>query len=315
MCDPDPALALWCDDTFWAVCKPLGNEGDACGAPAIPPCRADLACHPQQSDGIGVCGSLPLLGEACVTGAPARGSVTRVSAHPRDTAAGREVHLQQRLRLAFLHRLRREFVLFAAEIPRAAWGRRHARGDQRVRRARRLCRLGPTGFAGTSFTGGRGPAGSRRRRRGGIRWHPGMPPRLGCQISSIAPQDPVIADLRRPDGSAALPIGGTFTLRVALGTAGPNRDPSERCLAHHRNDHGHGCSAVLGCRHLLHRRPARDRLHRRDGPHRHPVRHQRHDRAAWLHGPVLDQRQRAHGQPRRSRRARAIRARTRRRRR
>src|SRR5262249_6012510 len=63
-CDPDPALALSCVP-FGNACKTPGNEGDPCGGPAIPPCRADLACRPTQSDGIGTCGTPPTSGETC----------------------------------------------------------------------------------------------------------------------------------------------------------------------------------------------------------------------------------------------------------
>src|SRR5262249_61837434 len=62
--DPDPALALSCVP-FGNACKTPGNEGDPCGGPAIPPCRADLACRPTQSDGIGTCGTPPTSGETC----------------------------------------------------------------------------------------------------------------------------------------------------------------------------------------------------------------------------------------------------------
>ena len=63
-CDPNPALALLCN-FFTGTCMAPAGEGDACGGSALPPCRGDLACHPTQSDGIGVCGALPTLGEPC----------------------------------------------------------------------------------------------------------------------------------------------------------------------------------------------------------------------------------------------------------
>ena len=64
-CDSDPAKGLSCDFLFSGLCKPPGEEGDACGGPAIAPCRENLACHATQPDGIGTCGGLPALGDSC----------------------------------------------------------------------------------------------------------------------------------------------------------------------------------------------------------------------------------------------------------
>jgi hypothetical protein len=47
------------------TCKRPGARGDACGAQAIAPCGAGLACRPTQPDGIGVCGDPPGVGEPC----------------------------------------------------------------------------------------------------------------------------------------------------------------------------------------------------------------------------------------------------------
>jgi hypothetical protein len=47
------------------TCKRPGARGEACGAQAIAPCGAGLACRPTQPDGIGVCGDPPRLGEPC----------------------------------------------------------------------------------------------------------------------------------------------------------------------------------------------------------------------------------------------------------
>ena len=47
------------------TCKRPGARGDACGGQAIAPCGAGLTCRPTQSDGIGVCGDPPGLGEPC----------------------------------------------------------------------------------------------------------------------------------------------------------------------------------------------------------------------------------------------------------
>jgi hypothetical protein len=47
------------------TCKRPGARGDACGAEAIAPCGAGLACRPTQPDGIGVCGDPPGVGEPC----------------------------------------------------------------------------------------------------------------------------------------------------------------------------------------------------------------------------------------------------------
>ena len=77
--------------------------------------------------------------------------------------------------------------------------------------------------------------------------------RSAARFSNFAPQDPVIADFTDP---TAIPIGGTFTYASPTGARRSHRDHRERCLAHHRHDHGHGLHAVLGCRHLLQRRPA-----------------------------------------------------------
>jgi hypothetical protein len=65
-CDPDPTLALSCEGQFAGICRGPADEGEPCGGPALPRCRENLACHPTQADGIGVCGSLPTDGEACV---------------------------------------------------------------------------------------------------------------------------------------------------------------------------------------------------------------------------------------------------------
>ena len=94
----------------------------------------------------------------------------------------------------------------------------------------------PTGFAGSSFPGGRGPAGTTGSGGGGIGGTSGA---LGCPISNIAPQDPVIAIFDEADGSTVLPIGGTFTYAAPSGTAGPNATITNGALHITRNDHGH----------------------------------------------------------------------------
>src|SRR6266540_3776947 len=63
-CDPDPELALTCNG-FTGTCQAAGRQGEACGAVALPPCQFDLACVPNQSDGIGTCGSPPIEGAPC----------------------------------------------------------------------------------------------------------------------------------------------------------------------------------------------------------------------------------------------------------
>jgi hypothetical protein len=63
-CDPDPELALTCNG-FTGTCQSAVGRGEACGAAALPPCQFDLACIPNQSDGIGTCGSPPVEGAAC----------------------------------------------------------------------------------------------------------------------------------------------------------------------------------------------------------------------------------------------------------
>ncbi len=58
------------------TCKRPGARGEACGAHAIAPCGAGLACRPTQPDGIGVCGDAPGRGEPCdSTGACANPNV------------------------------------------------------------------------------------------------------------------------------------------------------------------------------------------------------------------------------------------------
>ncbi len=156
---------------------------------------------------------------------------------PRDTAAGREVHLQQRLRLAFLHRLQREFVLFAADdSPRCVGGGVTHGVVSGVGGQGGFAGSFPTGFAGSSFPGGRGPAGSG----GGAGGMGGTSGTLGCPISNIAPQDPVIADLRRAKRFDRATDRRHVHLRGALGRGRSQRDHSERCLAHHGSDHGPG---------------------------------------------------------------------------
>jgi hypothetical protein len=216
VCDPDPALALWCDNRFGAVCKPLGNEGDACGAPAIPPCRDDLACHPQQSDGIGVCGSLPVLGEACTDrcaspGVCDAGFCTTPGTLPLGAKCISNSDCVSLSCTGFNGNL---FCSQPTISPRCVGGG--------VNHGVIAGFGGQGGFAGsfpTGFAGGRGPAGTTGAggAAGGIGGRSGTPPTLGCQISDLPPEGSLIADFT----SAAIAIGGTYTYASPSGLDGP----------------------------------------------------------------------------------------------
>ena len=207
LCDPDPALALWCDTRFGAVCKPLGDEGDPCGAPAIPPCRNDLACHPQQSDGIGECGSLPLLGEACTDrcaspGVCDAGFCTTPGTLPLGAKCISNSDCASLSCTGFL--AGSMFCGPATISPRCVGsGVTHGVitgfGGQG----------GQGGFAGSFPTGFGGGAGG-----GGVGGTSSTPRPLGCFVSVFAPEEPVIADFT---DSTVIPIGGTFT----YGSPGP----------------------------------------------------------------------------------------------
>jgi hypothetical protein len=209
-CDPDPALALSCV-SFTGICKAPGNEGDVCGGSAIPPCRADLACHPTQSDGIGTCGPLPSAGERCVdrcatpavcvgstctlpgsapTGAPCSAITdcaslvcsSSLSGSPQQVCAPTTV----------------ELVCAGADVSPGI----------------NVNVTGVGGIGGTIGTGTAGAGGSSSGGRGpppptGTAGSTGSGGFTGCLVSNPDPTDPLIADFSDPMG--AVPIGGTFT--------------------------------------------------------------------------------------------------------
>jgi len=215
-CDPDPALGLSCNPVS-GVCKRPGDEGAPCGGQGIPPCRPDLGCHPTQSDGIGVCGSMPGLGEACsdrcasptvcvwgvctmpgtvLQGAPCSADSqctslscqgltgsTRVCSVPQifPTCVGSDINA-------------------GAIMGMGGIGGKGGFG-------------GSSGFGGSFVTGGssgRAGAGGAFTGMGGSIGGAGMPP-LGCPVSDIPVGDPLIADFENAAaGMGVLPIGGTF---------------------------------------------------------------------------------------------------------
>jgi hypothetical protein len=202
-CDPDPALALSCDP-FSGICKRPGNEGDACGAPAIPPCRDDLSCHPTQSDGIGTCGAVPQLGEAC-TERCASPSVCNAGfcglpgSQPLGSPCARNSECASLTCTGFSGTS--SVCASPMLLPRCV-GAGVTQGA--------LGGFGGTGFGGfggfATGTGGTGVIGGR----GGTGGFGGNMPPPGCMVSDPAPEDPVIADFTGADGSTTLPIGGLF---------------------------------------------------------------------------------------------------------
>jgi hypothetical protein len=207
-CDPDPALALWCEPQFSGKCRRLGKEGDACGGVALPPCRDDLACHPTQSDGIGACGPLPNLGEACVDrcASPAAcraGFCALPGAQPLGSACAGDEECGS-LTCAQTSNVSKVCVpppvnvrcVGAGVTPgQVGFGGTGTGGFGGI----------ATGFGGTGFVGGRSGGGGVTG-MGGFGGS-STPQPLGCLLSFIAPQDPLIADF----DADVLPIGGTFT--------------------------------------------------------------------------------------------------------
>lgn len=203
-CDPDPALALSCNPVSGA-CKKPGNEGAACGAPAIPPCRADLACHPTQSDGIGKCGSLPVAGETCIDrcASPALCFGGRCTM-PGTRAIGASCSVYTdcaSLQCLSSHCAPPNVSAVCAGAGVTVGNPNGGMGGVG----------GTAGVGGVSGTGGVGGAAGRPPPSGtaGSTSIDGGPVPLGCPISLPAIGDPLIADFSDPMG--ALPIGGTFT--------------------------------------------------------------------------------------------------------
>jgi hypothetical protein len=209
-CDPDPMLGLRCNQ-FSGTCRRPGNEGDACGGPAIPPCREDLGCHPTQADGIGICGAIPGLGEPCF-----------------DRCVSPAVCLGTRCVSPGAARIGEPCT---SDTDCAALSCNGFQSGQRTCSATpyffaRCVGVGVTpgnlgnpgtggitGTGGTFATGkaGSGPATGTAGAGGSL---------FGCPFSDIAPGDPIIADFDVAMGSTPiLPIGGTFTYGSTSPTA------------------------------------------------------------------------------------------------
>ena len=213
-CDPDPALALSCNQITF-TCKRSGDEGDACGGPAIAPCRADLSCHATQSDGIGVCGSAPQLGERCLDRcaspnvcasgtcvAPGPLPIGSTCTSNSDCASLNCTGFAGSFTCALP--LTYPLCVGAAITPGAINGTGGTSGTGGFGgrgpppgRGGSIGSAGTIGTAGTTGFGGIGGAGGTD----------GMPP-LGCTSSDVAPEDPIIADFSQGD---LVPIGGTYT--------------------------------------------------------------------------------------------------------
>ena len=106
-CDPDPALALSCDFLFSGTCKPPGNEGDACGGPAIAP--AARICLPRHAGrrhrrrAAGAPGARRACTDRCAS--PARLHHGRLPRTPGTTPIGAACTQRRRVRLALVHRV------------------------------------------------------------------------------------------------------------------------------------------------------------------------------------------------------------------
>jgi hypothetical protein len=205
-CDPAPELALTCNQ-FTGTCRRPGGEGEACGGPALPPCRADLACRPVQADGIGTCGAIPTLGERCLDRC-ASPAICAGSAcvSPGAAAVGAPCaydHECGSMSCSGFQAGRR-----VCAVPPYAFAQCLGAGVTagNVTGAGIGGMSGTAGASGTAGVGARGgPTGA-----GGAAGAGGLPG--GCPISAIAPDDPIIADFDVDVGDATLlPIGGTFT--------------------------------------------------------------------------------------------------------
>jgi hypothetical protein len=210
-CDPDPAQALSCD-FFSGICKPPGKEGDACGGPAIPPCREDLACQAAQRDGIGTCGGVPMLREACTDRCASPAVCTSgVCANPGTTPIGQPCNRDDECSsLSCTGFLSGRFVCAANGIMPRCVGAAVTAGNVTGFGGN----TGGGGFGGTFITGIAGAGGRGMTGTGGASGSPA----LGCQFSNPPPQGPVIADFTGADGTMVLPIGGTFTYASPTGS-------------------------------------------------------------------------------------------------
>ena len=223
-CDPDPALALSCNPIS-GVCKRPGDEGAACGGPGIPPCRVDLACHPTQSDGIGVCGSLPGPGERCADRCTSPAiCVGAVCTLPGTQPIGAPcTSNDQCASLWCVGGLGGATACSTAPLFPLCVGSGITPGILPSGAGGGFG--GSSGFGGSIMTGfggsavggfgGRAGAGGAITGAGGAitgAGGAGMPPPIGCPVSEVPIGDPLIADFANAEGGAAvLPIGGTFT--------------------------------------------------------------------------------------------------------
>jgi hypothetical protein len=233
-CDPDPALALSCDFMFSGTCRAPGDEGDACGGPAIPPCRPAFSCHATQTDGIGTCGALPRLGETCTDrcaspGVCASGSCTMPGKASIGAACTTDGDCASLSCTGFLGG---HFICAANSITPTCIGAGVTYGsisgfggiggNGGFGGTVFTGRAGTSGFAGSVSTGGRaggaaGTAGVGGTSSGGAG---GMAP-LGCPFSATAPENPIIADFTVADGATTFPIGGIYSYTAPMSADGP----------------------------------------------------------------------------------------------
>ena len=223
---------------FSGTCRAPGDEGDACGGPAIPPCRAGFACHATQADGIGTCGALPRLGEACTDRCATPGvCVSGTCAMPGKAPIGATCtsdgdcaslsctgflagHLVCGVN-SIVPTCIGAGVTFGSITGVGGFGGNGGFGGTFV-----TGRAGTSGFAGSVSTGGRagGAAGLVGTMVGvggdGGSGAGGMPP-LGCLFSAFAPENPLISDFSVANGATVLPIGGIFTYTAPTSMDGP----------------------------------------------------------------------------------------------
>ena len=238
VCDPDPALGLVCNQVT-GTCKKPGDEGAACGGPAIPPCGAEFACHATQSDGIGICGGLPQLGEACTDRcASPNVCVFGACAPPGKSQMGAACAVHTDCASLNCMSFFGSSSCSAPLISPICVGSGVTLGNISGFGGTKGTGFGGTfgsGFAGAfvgsgrggapGFAGSRGVAGTFGAAgvsgmAGGIgtgAGGSGGATALGCPFSHSAPEDPVIADFSMGD---VVPIGGLYTYAAPAG-AGP----------------------------------------------------------------------------------------------
>jgi hypothetical protein len=226
-CDPDPAQQLSCD-SFSGICKPPGQEGDACGGPAIPPCRESLACHATQPDGIGMCGALPVSGERCTDrcASPtvcAAGICTNPGVAPLGAPCSSNGDCASLSCSGFLAG---RFVCAANGIMPRCVGAAVTSGNVSGFGGKG----GGGGFGGTFGSGFAGSAAGGRSMTGAGGAGGGAPIPVGCAFTAFAPQSPIVADFTGADGTTLLPIGGTFTYAAPDTGAGPTATIADGAL-------------------------------------------------------------------------------------